>query len=465
MELRDDGPAARTRAAEGVLGRITTAWAGHKDFAMWLVARLRAETTVDLGVDFGFSSFCFALPGIGHVYGIDSFEGDAHAGFRDTYQEALRGQRELGLGNLTFIRGLFADVAKTWNRRIDILHVDGNHAYEAVKADLSEWARFMKPSGVVLLHDTCVGHFGVRQVFDEIPYPKLNFHQSHGLGVVSPDAALIREIAATFPELVEAGSVRLDGSAPAPAALASPPISQATARMEPMTLWSDFQQHRGRLIHKWDQYFPAYERHFARFRNQAVTVVELGAGEGGSLELWQRFFGPYARIVGIDRNPAAKASEGQQVSVRIGDQTDTAFLDSVLAEFGPVQIIIDDGSHVMPHIHRSFAHLYHHPRFDPNGVYLVEDLHTAYWPEFGGGYRREGSFIETAKAQIDELHAHHARGAFQPTPFTSATLSMHIYDSMVVYERGRRGPNQALMADSAGVRPVRIAFRHAPNGD
>jgi hypothetical protein len=231
-----------------------------------------------------------------------------------------------------------------------------------------------------------------------------------------------------------------------------------------MSLWSDFQQHRGRLVHKWEQYFPAYERHFARFRNQAVNVIEIGVGEGGSLQLWRRFFGPYARIIGIDTNPEAAGYAEHLVAVRIGDQGDPAFLDSVLAEFGPVQIIIDDGSHVMADVHRTFAHLYHHAAFDPNGVYAVEDLHTAYWPEFGGGFRREGSFIETAKGHIDQLHAQHARGAFPPTAFTAATLSMHVYDSLIIYERGRRVPNLSLMADASGVRGVRLVFKAAEGG-
>jgi hypothetical protein len=231
-----------------------------------------------------------------------------------------------------------------------------------------------------------------------------------------------------------------------------------------MSLWSDFNQHRGRLIHKWDQYFPAYERHFARFRNQAVTVIEIGVGEGGSLQMWRRFFGPYARIIGIDSNAKARAYEDHLTAIRIGDQTDRAFIDGVMAEFGPVQIVIDDGSHLMPQVHQTFAQLYYHPNFDSTGVYVVEDLHTAYWPEFGGGYQQKGSFIETAKTQIDELHAQYARGAFQPTAFTAATLSMHIYDSLIVYERGRRVPNQSMMADSSGVRGVRLVFRQPGQG-
>lgn len=195
---------------EGVLGRISTAWAGHRNFATWLVSRLRAETIVDLGVDFGFSTFCFALPGLGHVYGVDAFEGDEHAGFRNTYHDVLRNREELGLDNLTIIRGRFADVAKGWTKDIDILHIDGRHTYEAVSEDFGSWKSFVKPSGVVLFHDTCVERFGVRRLFDELPGPKLNFANSHGLGVVSRDAGLIREISRAFADLIEAGSARAE---------------------------------------------------------------------------------------------------------------------------------------------------------------------------------------------------------------------------------------------------------------
>jgi hypothetical protein len=72
-----------------------------------------------------------------------------------------------------------------------------------------------------------------------------------------------------------------------------------------------------------------------------------------------------------------------------------------------------------------------------NGVYLVEDLRTTYWGEYEGGLKRRGSFIETCKDLIDELNADHTRGAVEPTPRTHSTLSMHFYDSIVVFEKGR----------------------------
>lgn len=228
-----------------------------------------------------------------------------------------------------------------------------------------------------------------------------------------------------------------------------------------MNLWSDLHDHRGKLVHKWAQYFPAYERHFARFRNTAVTVLEIGVSGGGSLELWRRYFGPLARLVGVDIDPNCLAHQGYNTIVRIGSQTDGDFMDAVMREVGPVQIIIDDGSHIMAHVRRSFDLLYHHPMFDANGLYVIEDLHTAYLPEYGGGLGHPGNFFEYAKTQLDALHAAHTRGKLAPTRFTAATVSMHFYDSLLIYERGRRPRNVSMMADAEGVRAVEIVYRNA----
>lgn len=175
---------------------IQSAWRGHARFAEWLVRRLQPTTIVELGVDYGFSSLTFAAPGIGKVYGIDSFEGDPEAGIRDTYNDVTALRDELNIHNLELIRGYFSEVAATWTLPIDILHIDGRHRYEDVKQDYETWSRFVRPGGVILLHDTCVTRepYGVHRFFSEISLPKTNFTHSEGLGVVSTDPALIAEI-------------------------------------------------------------------------------------------------------------------------------------------------------------------------------------------------------------------------------------------------------------------------------
>lgn len=201
-----------------------------------------------------------------------------------------------------------------------------------------------------------------------------------------------------------------------------------------MTLWQTVAAHRGRPIHKWHHYFPVYERHLSRYVGRPFTLVEIGCGAGGSLQLWRDYFGPLARIVGVDIREECRQFEGRQISVRIGDQASPKFWSDMLEEFGPPDAVIDDGSHQMADQIASFRYLYH--AMDRHGVYLAEDLHTSYWPNFGGGLRKEGSFIEFCKSLIDELNADHTQGHLEATPFTRETVSLHFYDSIVVFEKG-----------------------------
>jgi hypothetical protein len=201
-----------------------------------------------------------------------------------------------------------------------------------------------------------------------------------------------------------------------------------------MTLWSDFLNHDKRIIHKWKHYFPIYERHFKDFVYKPVTFIEIGCGLGGSLQMWKRYFGPHARIIGIDRNAECKKFEEDQVEVFIGQQQDHQFLQGVLDKVGVPDIVLDDGSHKMSHLTATFQFLY--PRMLKNGVYMVEDLHTAYWDEYEGGLRKPSTFIELCKNLIDELNADHSRGALAPTEFTRTTGGIHFSDRMAVFERG-----------------------------
>jgi len=202
-----------------------------------------------------------------------------------------------------------------------------------------------------------------------------------------------------------------------------------------MSLWSLFLTNDGNEMCKWKHYFPAYEQHFARFVNRPIFVLEIGVNNGGSLQMWKQYFGPHAQIVGIDINPECVNLAEDQIEIRIGDQSDPVFLQGILDEFGTPDIVIDDGSHNMNHVGPTFKYLY--PRTSETGVYFVEDTHTSYWDDYGGGLGHEKSFIELAKRLIDELNAEWTRGAVAPTDFTKSTMSMHFYDSCVVFEKGR----------------------------
>ena len=177
---------------------ISSAWQGHRNFANWLTEHLKPGVTVDLGVDYGFSTFALAERNPGHVYGIDLFQGDEHAGFRDTGEFVSDFKDRNGIENVTFIKGDFNQVAEMWVSPIDILHIDGLHTFEAVSNDYTTWIKFVHPNGVILMHDI-VSFPDVKQFYNSIGLPKLFFVESHGLGVVSRDLDLINYILSVFP--------------------------------------------------------------------------------------------------------------------------------------------------------------------------------------------------------------------------------------------------------------------------
>ena len=197
-----------------------------------------------------------------------------------------------------------------------------------------------------------------------------------------------------------------------------------------------FRDNRGRLIHKWNHYFDIYDRHFDPYRGKDVTVVEFGVSHGGSLQMWKDYFGPRARITGVDIDSRCARFEEDRIDVVIGDQEDRGFLRELADRVGAIDVLIEDGGHRMSQQINTFEEFW--PKIRDGGVYLVEDLHTSYWDEYDGGYRRPGTFIEYAKDLIDAQHAWHSRdpGLLAVDEYTRTIRGMHVYDSVIVFDKG-----------------------------
>lgn len=199
-------------------------------------------------------------------------------------------------------------------------------------------------------------------------------------------------------------------------------------------LYHDFLTNEKNPLYKERPYFVAYEKHFGKFVNQSVNFWEIGVFKGGSVQMWKRYLGPFAKIIGIDINPECKRLEDDQITVCIGDQSDPVFLQSIIDKYGPPDAVLDDGSHMMEHVCATFDFLY--DKVSKNGVYMVEDLCTAYWDSHGGGLRREGTFIERCKDMIDSLNAYSIKG--HPKSFAKSTCSICFYESIAVFEKYER---------------------------
>ena len=81
-----------------------------------------------------------------------------------------------------------------------------------------------------------------------------------------------------------------------------------------MNLGTTFLTQNGNTAMKWKHYFPAYENHLARYVNRPVLLFKLGVAGGGSLQIWKKYFGAYARIVGIDIVEGCRNVEEDQVA-------------------------------------------------------------------------------------------------------------------------------------------------------
>jgi hypothetical protein len=196
-----------------------------------------------------------------------------------------------------------------------------------------------------------------------------------------------------------------------------------------------FVQHAGEGVDKWHHYLPLYERYLGPWRNRPLRFLEIGVSKGGSLDMWRKYFGPDAVIYGIDIDPTCARFNGVDGQVRIGSQADSGFLNSVVDEMGGVDVVLDDGSHVMKHLRASLFALF--PRLSIGGTYIVEDLHTAYWEQYGGGFGAPANFFNIVRGIVDDMHVWYHESGVTHAPTAGQITGMHIHDSMVVFEKGR----------------------------
>ncbi|MFR9729804.1 class I SAM-dependent methyltransferase [Saccharopolyspora sp. MS10] len=198
---------------------------------------------------------------------------------------------------------------------------------------------------------------------------------------------------------------------------------------------------------KWGLHFyaPHYERHFGPLRDRPLTVLELGIGGyddpaagGGSLRMWKRFF-PRALVYGVDVVDKSPLAEQRLYPIR-GDQSDVDFLAELAGEIGPVDVVIDDGSHYCPDVISSFRALF--PLLAPGGLYVIEDLQTSYWPAYGGSSEDPGDPATTMgflKQLLDGLNHEEflPAGARETSEFDRTIVGAHFYHNLVFLEKGR----------------------------
>lgn len=159
-------------------------------------------------------------------------------------------------------------------------------------------------------------------------------------------------------------------------------------------------------------YIPYYDHFFKPFRRKKLRILEIGIGGyddpklgGASLRMWKNYFSK-SQIFGIDLYDKSLLNQ-KRIRTLKGSQIDPLFLNKVVSEAGPFDLIIDDGSHICSHVIFSFEFLF--PHLNSGGFYVVEDLQTSYWEEYGGGFQKEGSSIEYFKGLMDSVNSSYIR--------------------------------------------------------
>lgn len=188
-------------------------------------------------------------------------------------------------------------------------------------------------------------------------------------------------------------------------------------------------------IHKWVDYFEVYHRLLAGFRGRPIKFLEIGVQNGGSIKMWREYFGPEAKIIGVDIDPACKNIEAENIEIWIGDQSDPGFWEDFCETHPNLDVVIDDGGHSMHQQLTTFNSLF--PCLNNFGLYLCEDTHTSYFPSHGGGMGRTDTFHERIKQLIDGMHAwYHAPLAELDQEYWAKNLySISFFDSVVALEK------------------------------
>lgn len=165
--------------------------------------------------------------------------------------------------------------------------------------------------------------------------------------------------------------------------------------------------HTNKVSDKWSFYLLEYERIFFFDRNRPINLLEIGIQNGGSLEIWAKYFPNAVNIIGCDINPDCSTLNYSEPNIHlfVGNANDSTIHRSILEVAPKLDIVIDDGSHKSSDIVRSFA-LYF-PDLEEGGLYIAEDLHCSYWKPFEGGLCNQGSSIEFFKKLSDITNFEH----------------------------------------------------------
>lgn len=173
------------------------------------------------------------------------------------------------------------------------------------------------------------------------------------------------------------------------------------------TLKQLYESHDGKVSDRWSLYLETYDRLLASWRERALRMLEIGVQNGGSLEIWSKYFPRATKLVGCDINPDCGLLhyDDPRIEVIVGDASDAATHARIAQSLPVLDLVIDDGSHHSRDIVVSFAKYF--PMIEDGGIFIAEDLHCSYWLDYEGGLFNPTSSIAFFKALADVVNHEH----------------------------------------------------------
>ena len=167
-----------------------------------------------------------------------------------------------------------------------------------------------------------------------------------------------------------------------------------------------YQEHSGKVSDKWTIYLDQYEEKFKKYQKLPVKLLEIGVLNGGSLEIFSKYFQHAELILGCDIDTKCEKLiyKEQNIKVIIGDANKNEVKQEI-TKYSEFDIILDDGSHNSDDVIGTFCNYFNHLK--DGGLFIVEDLHCSYWREHKGGLFFPISSINFFKKLVDIINYEH----------------------------------------------------------
>lgn len=163
------------------VAEVGSAWTGLERVIEDILKRfdIPRESALEFGVEFGYSTVALSNY-FDEVVGVDHFEGDEHAGFRDVQHKA---EKICDYDNIVLIKNSYQDYIP-YGEGADLTHVDIVHNYDETY-ECGLWCA--RNSEITLFHDTesfPAVRKAVKDIADETNKTFYNYPEHYGLGIV-----------------------------------------------------------------------------------------------------------------------------------------------------------------------------------------------------------------------------------------------------------------------------------------